>query len=243
MTRQNSCPPHPHPHFHRQLCVEPRQSTPNLQTTPFHTHRLQRRTIWLLPAISLYSWEELWSVWNQFVGIFRYVDLLTSVKYLLWILTDVLSFVIPDMCCWSSKCPCATVVEGCFVWRPGFAQALKFLVQWCSQKTNVSLNIKNSGILKYLSLSFPSSPFMQLRLGLGPMTGWRFVQRQQRKTLHTPITRTPPPPSSSSQGWAGRAFCLLGARREGKLKITFPFYGKGTGIKKCHGKGTEIWGL
>ena len=25
--------------------------------------------------------------------------------------------------------------------------------------------------------------------------------------------------------------------REGKLKITFPFYGKGTGIRKCFGKG------
>ena len=31
---------------------------------------------------------------------------------------------------------------------------------------------------------------------------------------------------------------LLGSReREGKLKITFPFYGKGTGIRKCYGKG------
>ena len=26
-------------------------------------------------------------------------------------------------------------------------------------------------------------------------------------------------------------------RREGKLKITFPFYGKGMGIRKCYGKG------
>ena len=37
---------------------------------------------------------------------------------------------------------------------------------------------------------------------------------------------------------------LLGSReREGKLKITFPFYGKGTGIRKCYGKegnGREI---
>ena len=42
------------------------------------------------------------------------------------------------------------------------------------------------------------------------------------------------------QGWAGKAF---GSReREGKLKITFPFYGKGTGIRKCYGKGREIWG-
>ena len=31
---------------------------------------------------------------------------------------------------------------------------------------------------------------------------------------------------------------LFGSReREGKLKITFPFYGKGTGIRKCYGKG------
>ena len=31
---------------------------------------------------------------------------------------------------------------------------------------------------------------------------------------------------------------LFGSReRDGKLKITFPFYGKGTGIRKCYGKG------
>ena len=31
---------------------------------------------------------------------------------------------------------------------------------------------------------------------------------------------------------------LFGSReREGKLKIPFPFYGKGTGIRKCYGKG------
>ena len=31
---------------------------------------------------------------------------------------------------------------------------------------------------------------------------------------------------------------LFGSReREGKLEITFPFYGKGTGIRKCYGKG------
>ena len=31
---------------------------------------------------------------------------------------------------------------------------------------------------------------------------------------------------------------LFGSReREGKLKITFPFYGKGTRIRKCYGKG------
>ena len=39
---------------------------------------------------------------------------------------------------------------------------------------------------------------------------------------------------------------LFGSReREGKLKIPFPFYGKGTGIRKCYGKGREweIWGL
>ena len=36
---------------------------------------------------------------------------------------------------------------------------------------------------------------------------------------------------------------LFGSReREGKLKITFPFYGKGTGIRKLlrEGKGREI---
>ena len=33
---------------------------------------------------------------------------------------------------------------------------------------------------------------------------------------------------------------LFGSReREGKLKITFPIYGKGTGIRKCYGKGRE----
>ena len=33
---------------------------------------------------------------------------------------------------------------------------------------------------------------------------------------------------------------LFGSReREGKLEITFPFYGKGTGIRKCYGKGRE----
>ena len=33
---------------------------------------------------------------------------------------------------------------------------------------------------------------------------------------------------------------LFGSReREGKLKITSPFYGKGTGIRKCYGKGRE----
>ena len=33
---------------------------------------------------------------------------------------------------------------------------------------------------------------------------------------------------------------LFGSReREGKLKIPFPFYGKGTGIRKCYGKGRE----
>ena len=34
---------------------------------------------------------------------------------------------------------------------------------------------------------------------------------------------------------------LFGSReREGKLKITFPFYGKGTIIRKCYGKGREL---
>ena len=33
---------------------------------------------------------------------------------------------------------------------------------------------------------------------------------------------------------------LFGSReREGKLKILFPFYGKGTGIRKCYGKERE----
>ena len=39
---------------------------------------------------------------------------------------------------------------------------------------------------------------------------------------------------------------LFGSReREGKLKITLPFYGKGTGIRKLlrEGRGREIWGL
>ena len=34
---------------------------------------------------------------------------------------------------------------------------------------------------------------------------------------------------------------LFGSReREGKFKIIFSFYGKGTGIRKCYGKGREI---
>ena len=44
-----------------------------------------------------------------------------------------------------------------------------------------------------------------------------------------------------------RVFCrgererLFGSReQEGKLKIPFPFYGKGTAIRKCYGKGREI---
>ena len=33
---------------------------------------------------------------------------------------------------------------------------------------------------------------------------------------------------------------VFGSReREGKFKITFPFYGKGTGNRKCYGKGRE----
>ena len=46
--------------------------------------------------------------------------------------------------------------------------------------------------------------------------------------------------STSSRGERER---LFGSReREGKLKITFPFYGKGTGIRKLlrEGKGREI---
>ena len=39
----------------------------------------------------------------------------------------------------------------------------------------------------------------------------------------------------------GEQETLFGSRerREGKLKITFPFYGKITGIRKCYGKGRE----
>ena len=37
---------------------------------------------------------------------------------------------------------------------------------------------------------------------------------------------------------AGERERLFGSR-EGKLKITFPFYGKGTGIRKCYGKGRD----
>ena len=33
----------------------------------------------------------------------------------------------------------------------------------------------------------------------------------------------------------GKAFWLPGKGRE--IEITFPFYGKGTGIRKCYGKG------
>ena len=47
-----------------------------------------------------------------------------------------------------------------------------------------------------------------------------------------------------NQGWAGKAFWLPGT---GNWKVfnenTFPFYGKGTRIRKCDGKGREIWGL
>ena len=44
----------------------------------------------------------------------------------------------------------------------------------------------------------------------------------------------------SSFGPRGERERLFGSReREGKLKITFPFYGKGTGIRKCYGKGRE----
>ena len=38
-------------------------------------------------------------------------------------------------------------------------------------------------------------------------------------------------------GHRGERERLFGSReREGKLEITFPFYGKGTGIRKCYGK-------
>ena len=41
-------------------------------------------------------------------------------------------------------------------------------------------------------------------------------------------------------GTRGERERLFGSReREGKLKITFPFYGKGTGIRKCYGKERE----
>ena len=46
------------------------------------------------------------------------------------------------------------------------------------------------------------------------------------------------------KGWGGgrgERERLFGSReRDGKLKITFPFYRKGTGIRKCYGKGREI---
>ena len=49
--------------------------------------------------------------------------------------------------------------------------------------------------------------------------------------------------SIQSRGERERLFASR--EREGKLKITFPFYGKGTGIRKLlrEGKGREIWGL
>ena len=37
------------------------------------------------------------------------------------------------------------------------------------------------------------------------------------------------------QGWAGKAFWLPGTGRE--IENHIPFYGKGTGIRKCYGKG------
>ena len=46
---------------------------------------------------------------------------------------------------------------------------------------------------------------------------------------------------SSERFWnRGERERIFGSReREGKLKIPFPFYGKGTGIRKCYGKGRE----
>ena len=40
------------------------------------------------------------------------------------------------------------------------------------------------------------------------------------------------------QGWAGKAFWLPGTGRE--IENHIPFYGKGTGIRKCYGKRREI---
>ena len=46
------------------------------------------------------------------------------------------------------------------------------------------------------------------------------------------------PPTKREVTATGEWERLFGFRdREGKLKITFPFYGKGTGIRKCYGKG------
>ena len=45
----------------------------------------------------------------------------------------------------------------------------------------------------------------------------------------------------TSQKCRGERERLFGSReREVKLKITFPFYGKGMGIRKCYGKG-NLW--
>ena len=44
---------------------------------------------------------------------------------------------------------------------------------------------------------------------------------------------------SLKPGVSGKDF-FCSRERERKLKITFPFYGKGTGIRICHGKGREI---
>ena len=42
-------------------------------------------------------------------------------------------------------------------------------------------------------------------------------------------------------GGRGERERLFGSRkREGKLTITFPFYGKGMGMEKCYGKGRQI---
>ena len=63
------------------------------------------------------------------------------------------------------------------------------------------------------------------------------------------LEKAPPPKKnpffgeiSPKCGWvagvSGKGF-FGSQEREGKLKITFPFYGKGTGIRKCYGKGRE----
>ena len=65
-----------------------------------------------------------------------------------------------------------------------------------------------------------------------PVEGWmRSREDTSRKKAHMAK-------ELSSRGERER---LFGSReRERKLKITFPFYGKGTGIRKCYGKGREI---
>ena len=63
--------------------------------------------------------------------------------------------------------------------------------------------------------------------GLTALTGLTEKVTRPKNNLKLSLTR-------------GERDRLFGSReREGKLKITFPFYGKGTGIRKCYGKGRE----